>query len=130
MMDLTFRVAARAKGRITPVPKPTSFPAGATAIAAPARLRVTLPAWLWAKRIAEKMTSGEKAAIRRTATPEACLLYTSTWTPDFKSLNKLLIHSVAVNVFDHAESGEGDVYKRQDLLRARTLYQRRNSIAS
>src|SRR6202171_733163 len=45
----------------------------ACAIETPARgqLRATDPAWLWAKRRAEKITTGENAAIRSTATPEA-----------------------------------------------------------
>ena len=35
------------------------------------RLRATLPAWPWAKRSEVKITTGEKAAISRTATPDA-----------------------------------------------------------
>src|SRR6266851_8789045 len=50
---------------------PISLLAGAIETAAPVQLRATDPAWLWAKRKAEKMTRGEKAAIRSTATPEA-----------------------------------------------------------
>jgi len=37
----------------------------------PVRLRATLPAWAWAKRSEVKITTGEKAAIRSTATPDA-----------------------------------------------------------
>jgi hypothetical protein len=37
----------------------------------PAKLRATEPAEPWAKRRAEKITTGEKAAIRSTAKPEA-----------------------------------------------------------
>ena len=44
---------------------------GAIDIAAPAQPRATEPAWAWAKRRAEKMTTGENAAIRKTATPLA-----------------------------------------------------------
>jgi hypothetical protein len=50
---------------------PSNLPAGAIETAAPLQLRATDPACVWAKRRAEKMISGENAAIRRTATPEA-----------------------------------------------------------
>src|SRR5712692_436106 len=50
---------------------PSSLPVGAMATVAPVKLRATEPAWVWAKRSAEKTTSGEKAAIRSTARPDA-----------------------------------------------------------
>ena len=50
---------------------PSTLPAGAIAIAVPAKPLATEPADPCAKRSAEKMTMGEKAAIRSTAKPDA-----------------------------------------------------------
>jgi len=44
------------------------------AIPVPVRLRATPPAWAWANRSEVKITTGEKAAIRSTATPDAIQL--------------------------------------------------------
>src|SRR5947207_12547463 len=50
---------------------PSNRPVGRADRPVPARLRATLPAWACANRSDVKITTGEKAAINKTATPEA-----------------------------------------------------------
>src|SRR5665213_3289663 len=71
--ELMRRPADRVSGRRRLRALPMSLPAGAIETAVPAQPRAIEPAEPWAKRRAEKMTTGEKAAIKSTATPLAIL---------------------------------------------------------
>src|SRR6266536_2474079 len=63
--------ADRTSGWASLVALPSTLPVGIKERPAPVKLRATLPACAWAKRREVKITTGEKAAISKTATPDA-----------------------------------------------------------